>query len=67
MCRTREENAADLAFEESHQQKRDAREVIRQLENISRAIMALEGLPVDFRLARKLCDIQADICFLKSS
>lgn len=29
-----------------------------QLENIGRAIRDLEGLPVDFRLARKLSEIQ---------
>jgi len=36
-------------------------EVIQQLEKIARAIRALEGLPVDFRLARKLSDVLEEI------
>ena len=33
----------------------------QQIENIAKAIRALEGLPVDFRLARKLSDVLKDI------
>lgn len=36
----------------------DESQATQQLENISRAIRDLEGLPVDFRLARKLSEIQ---------
>ena len=36
-------------------------QVIEQLEKISRAIRALEGLPIDFRLARKLSDVYKEI------
>jgi hypothetical protein len=36
----------------------DETRATQQLEKISRAVRDLEGLPVDFRLARKLSEIQ---------
>ena len=35
--------------------------VTQALEQISRGIRALEGLPVEYRLARKLADVQKEI------
>jgi len=41
--------------------REDEFKTVAQFEKIAKAIRELEGLPVDFRLARKLSDVLADI------
>ncbi len=49
--------ALDCSGIEELRQHSTESDVIRQLEKIAKAIRALEGMPVDFRLARKLSEV----------